>query len=67
MEIKDFDFDFDFKEVAAMIMVEAERKMARRDALNKRSKGWSEEPAGSTGTMSQVFWRPTTARWTREA
>jgi hypothetical protein len=56
--------DFDFEGVAAKIMMEAERRMARRDAAQQAR---SEELAGSTGTMSQVFWKPTTAKWTREA
>jgi hypothetical protein len=29
------DFDFDFEEVAAKIMVEAERRMARRDSAQQ--------------------------------
>ena len=48
--------DFDFTMMMAKILMDAERKKARQMRLNKLSKGWSDELAGSTVMMSQKFW-----------
>ena len=51
--------DFDFTMMMAKILMDAERKKARQMRLNKLSKGWSDELAGSTVMMSQKFWELT--------